>query len=378
MSAFDDVQQVLTEVGDEIRAKGGLVNNRVEFVSSENEGFGVFASGPIKRGETLIQVPFSMCITVNKVVEFAGLKQVFEDNAGLLDYPDEVLAIALMHGKLFPESACSWAKHSKMLPVDFNTTIFWSDAELEELKGNMVFHLTNMMKRQIDTDFNSIHKPLSETYPEVLGGVTKDLYMWALSIVYSRCLDITRGDKDVRCIVPVLDMANHNPHTGAVPSDTFKYDDATDCVCLVAPTDLSKNGECYAVYGMYPNSKLLYTYGFVVLNNPTMAIDQWVRLPPACFGFDTKNAFLNSHALTRNQTYDFKGTLRPDYVSPALLATIRVIQADESELPHLIKATQGKMLSVRNEAATYVSLRNLIISRMDVERAQVGWMIDVV
>eukprot|EP01032_Pedospumella_encystans_P016881 gene16881-19240_t len=370
MAAFDEVQQVLVEVSNEIRTNGGLVNAKVEFVQSENEGFGVFASGDIAHGETLIKVPFSMCISVEKILEFAGLKQVFVDNEGLLNYPDEVIAIALMHGKLFPESTCSWAKHTKMLPMEFNTTIFWSDEELDELKGNNVFHLTKMMKRQIDMDYTSIHLPLSEAYPELLGGITKDLYTWALSIVYSRCLDITRGDKDVRCVVPVLDMANHNPHSGALPSDTFKYDDESDCVCLVAAADLKAGDECYAVYGMYPNSKLLYTYGFVVLNNPTMAIDQWVRLPQGCYGYDTKNEFLNNQPLTREQAYDFKGTLRPGYVAPALLAAIRVIQADDEELPRLSNAVEGKLLSVRNEQATYVSLRNLIIARMDVERAQ--------
>jgi hypothetical protein len=228
-----------------------------------------------------------------------------------------------------------------------------------------------MMKRQIENDFSSIHLPLSEAYPEALGGATKELYTWALSVVYSRSLEITRKDKHTRCIVPVLDMANHNPHSGAVSFDTFHYDDATDCISLRAHADLKAGEECYAVYGVYPNSKLIYNYGFVVLNNPHRAIDLWVRLQPSSAEYERKNAFLQSNPLTREQAYDFKGTIRPNYVSPALLATIRVIQADANELPLLPRAVQGRMLSLRNEAATYVSLRNLIVSRMNVERAQV-------
>lgn len=372
MAAFEETKQALDSLTAEIVAAGGFVNDCVEFSSSGHEGFGVFTKSTVVAGDALITVPFNMCITVDKITAYAPLKQLFEDNAGLLQYPDEVLAIGLMHAKVKREFDCPWTKHVLMLPTEFNTTIYWTDSELEELKGNAVYHLTQMMKRQIDGDYGSIHHPLSEAYPEVLGGVTKELYTWALSVVYSRSLEITRQDKHTRCIVPVLDMANHNPHVGVTSFDTFKYDEVGDCISFAAHGNLDAGDQCYAVYGVYPNSKLIYNYGFVVLNNPHRAIDMWVKVPPTSFASDAKNRFLLSQPLTREQTYDFKGTVRPGYVSPALLATIRVIQADESELPLLPRAVQGRMLSVRNEAATYVSLRNFIVARMNVERAQVG------
>lgn len=371
MTSFTETTHLIDNLSAEICKAGGSVSAGIEFVQSGAEGFGVFARKPVATGEPLVKVPYHMCITVDRIIQYSPLKGIFEDNEGLLDYPDEVLAIGLMYAKLRNDPACPWQTHVAMLPEEFNTTIFWSVDELEELKGNSVYHLTQMMKRQIAGDFNSIHHPLSEAYPAVLGGVTIELYSWALSVVYSRTLEITRGGKHTRCIVPVLDMANHNPHTGAVPFDTFQYDDATDCVSFVAHADLSPGEQCYAVYGLYPNSKLIYNYGFVVLNNPHRAIDMWVKVPPTSVASEAKNAFLQKSALTREQTYDFKGTVRPGYVSPALLATIRVIQADESELPLLQRAVQGRMLSLRNEAATYVSLRNFIIARMNVDRAQV-------
>ena len=371
MSAFESTSQLLSQISAEICSNGGVVNDNIDFVETTNEGVGIYANKTISAGETLISVPYNMCITPDAIVQNQLLQPIFSDNAGIVDYPDEVLAIGLMHAKLFPSEKCSWSKHVSMLPTDFNTTIFWSEAELEEMKGNMVYHLTKMMLRQIETDYNSIHAALAEAYPELLGGVTIELYKWALSVVYSRSLEITRQGNNTRCIVPVLDMANHNPHSNAAPTDTFRYEDEDDRISLLAPTDLQVGEECYAVYGIYPNSKLLYSYGFVVLNNPHRAIDLWVRLQPSSVGYQAKQTFLQSNSLTREQTYDFKGTIRPNYVSPALLATIRVIQAEVSELPLLSRAVQGRMLTLRNEAAAYVSLRNLIIARMDVERAEV-------
>jgi protein-histidine N-methyltransferase len=372
MSTFIGFENALKGISDYICSNGGLVSSKVEIVQHLNEGFGIFAREPMAAGETIVKVPFSHCISAEVVAKSTVLKELFADNSGLLQYPDEVLAIALMHGKLFPHSDCSWSQHIKILPESFNTTIFWSSDELEELKGNNTYHLTRMMNRQIENDFETIHFPLSENYPEILAGVTIDLYKWALSVVYSRSLEFIRSGKTTRCIVPVLDMANHNPHTGVNPTDTFKFDENEDTIRFVCGTDLAQGTECYAVYGLYPNAKLIYNYGFVIQNNPVAAIDLWARLQPTNFAYETKHALLSNSELTKNQTYDFSGTIRNGYVSPALLATIRVIQGDEEDLPHLANAFIGKLVSLRNEMASYVSLRNLIVARMDVEKAKVS------
>lgn len=58
-------------------------------------------------------------------------------------------------------------------------------------------------------------------------------------------------------------------------------------------------------------------------------------------------------------------------MSPALLATIRVIQCADDEIPQVENAFYGRMISVRNEMASYESLLKLIIARMDVTKAQV-------
>mmetsp|Transcript_13564 Transcript_13564/g.29918 ORF Transcript_13564/g.29918 Transcript_13564/m.29918 type:complete len:167 (-) Transcript_13564:445-945(-) len=94
----------------------------------------------------------------------------------------------------------------------------------------------------------------------------------------------------------------------------------------------------------------------------------WAKPQPSSYAFEVKQAFLQSNSLTRNQTYDFQGTIRSKYISPALLATIRVIQADASEIDNLPLALKG-MVSTRNEAACYLSLRSMLTSKMDLEKA---------
>ena len=89
------------------------------------------------------------------------------ENPGFLNYPDEVLALGLMYSKsndLSP-SECRWANHVKTFPSSLNTTLFWSEEELDELKGCNIYHLTKLMKKQIAADWETLHEPLTEEFP---------------------------------------------------------------------------------------------------------------------------------------------------------------------------------------------------------------------
>ena len=76
-------------------------------------------------------------------------------------------------------------------------------------------------------------------------------------------------------------MANHSPEAGLDTADTLRYDEINDTVSLVNTSDKAPGDECCAVYGRYPNGKLLYSYGFVIHNNPHRAIDLWTRVTPS-------------------------------------------------------------------------------------------------
>lgn len=354
-------------------------------IKASSGGLGVFSNKAIPAKTPLVRVPLRLCISVEQLVASRQLNTIFNDNPGIVEYPDEVLAIGIMYATLHPED-CEWAYHVATFPQTVNTPIYWTEDELKELGVCTTFHIAKMMSKQIEVDFEGIHKALAENYPDILGGITLEAYAWALSMVYSRAIEFVK-DKDtwmkesdgkttqgggtvVRAIVPLLDMANHNPEVGN-STDTFHFDQEKGEVCFLAAGNINAGGsECFAVYGHYPNSKLLLTYGFVVQNNPVRAIDLWTKVTQATANGAKKQSLLQSNPLTRNQTYDFKGTIRPGYVSPALLATIRVIQADEAEMDYVANAFNGIMISPRNEAATYVSLRAMLTARMRLETAE--------
>lgn len=154
---------------------------------------------------------------------------------------------------------------------------------------------------------------------------------------------------------------------GEDAADTFNYNEESDTLTLVSTSDKEPGEECFAVYGQYPNAKLAYTYGFVIHACPHRAVDLWAKVSSTTTHAERKQAILQNHLLTATQAYDFTGTLREKHISPALLATVRVIQATEEELEDIDKAFIGEMVSTRNEMATLTSLLGLLQARVNVE-----------
>eukprot|EP01033_Poteriospumella_lacustris_P011984 gene11984-8557_t len=427
---------------EECRAAGAVFSEKVAFQLSEDAGVGVFAKDRVARGEVLMSVPYSLCISARAVSEHELLKEIFVDNPGLLNYPDEVLALGLIYAMKYNEAhpheltvsaACPWALHVKTMPMTFNTPLYWAEPELERLRGHNIYHLTRMLKRQMLEDFRSIIAPIASNYPALFAGdgpVELDHYVWALSVVYSRALELERRGEVERCVVPVLDMVNHHPFLGLEPPataaaadgaadgasvfqlatalggaaaarDTFHYDEATDamqllagreyCGALAAATsDASQWEEVFAVYGAYSDAKLLYSYGFVLPQglNPFGGVDVYTKLQPTARAFERKQRVIDAVAGLRalGSRYDFVGTVqRGGAVAEELLGYVRVLQATDADLdeleqrlrmanatntPRSVAAIAQAPLSPANEAATLRSLTELLLARARVEAAQ--------
>lgn len=382
VGAVSEQMRHLSKLIATVARLGGFISDSIEFKADASSGIGIYAKSHsdivIEPGTVLISVPYKLCISVDMVL-LTPLKQIIDDMPDLLNYPDEILALGLMHARkplqqdedIVINDDYSLLDHVKTLPLTFNTTLYWTDEEIVSLKPTNTFHLTRLMKNQITNDWGSIHQQLSRQYPELLGHITLDLYTWAISVVYSRAVGITRGDKWIRCIPPVLDMANHSPIENKEAADTFSYNELEDTINFSNAILTEPGSECFAIYGKYPNGKLAFTYGFSIFNNIHRAIDLWTRVSPNNYQAEKKQILLNNHSLTKNQAYDFTGTIRENYISPSLLTTVRVIQvADEVEMENVNKAFSGEMVSVRNEMASYSSLRSLLIARMNVDAAE--------
>eukprot|EP00611_Tribonema_gayanum_P031756 TRINITY_DN9252_c0_g2_i1.p1 TRINITY_DN9252_c0_g2~~TRINITY_DN9252_c0_g2_i1.p1 ORF type:complete len:328 (-),score=100.62 TRINITY_DN9252_c0_g2_i1:30-944(-) len=239
------------------------------------------------------------------------------------------------------------------------------------------------MERQIRRDWDAMIGPIAEAHAQ-LAGASIDDYMWALSNIWSRAFCYTRDNGDEqRCLVPVINAANHDPTAAGDLADIVHYDSAQRCFRLTAGRAYANGEQFFILYGRYSNAKLLYTYGFALPHNPHCGVDFWVNVSAVDANADAKRRLLQGHDLTATQTYDFRGTIRrlPGgrvVLTAALLATARVIQlsADELQLQGgdaaaAERAFTGEVVTLRNEMATYGALKSVL------ERKCGGYAVEV-
>mmetsp|Transcript_12678 Transcript_12678/g.18676 ORF Transcript_12678/g.18676 Transcript_12678/m.18676 type:complete len:488 (-) Transcript_12678:167-1630(-) len=385
MASFEiknDESQDLQNIVSWFQENGGVLS-KVEPRQFEGSGTGLITTDDVETNETIVQVPFKLCMSVESA-KASDLGPVLEENQWLLDMPDEVLALHLMvERKKGAESF--WGPYIQILPREYDTPIFWAEREREALAGTNVLLLTNMMNQQIDKDWGELHQPLVESSP-VLSGLTIEDYRWALSTVWSRAFGLTRpvaaqeegageggsppAEEYFRALGPIACFVNHDPQAAATLDESLSFEastcteeDASSGIAgggtlrLKCPKSLPTGDQCFILYGPYPNAKLLYSYGFVVPDNPHQGLDFWLKLPQTDTYHQYKQNLLQENPLTQQQTYDFQGTIfGKKGISLALMATVRIMQLQTEQELRDAKKAFAEMVSQRNELASYACL----------------------
>lgn len=295
------------------------------------EGHGVFTKQSLSPGQVTLQIPFKLTMTVESAAH-SDLAVVLERYPQLP--PDEVLALHLMHERSKGRRSF-FAPFITSLPTTFDLPVFWSDAELDELKGTNVLLLTQLMKQHLERDFRSIHQEVTEAFPELfksLPTLTRDDYTWAMSVIWSRAFGVNKGGEYLHLLCPALDMFNHDVMLQNPLDDYVSFDEEKQMMVHHVPIEIADGAPVHISYGQYTNAKLLYSYGFVARENSRQAVDFWVKIPPTDPYLKLKQTILDANDLTKEQTYDFRGTLFRNDVDERLLATLRVILMNEQEI----------------------------------------------
>uniref|UniRef100_A0AAV1V2T7 Rubisco LSMT substrate-binding domain-containing protein n=1 Tax=Peronospora matthiolae TaxID=2874970 RepID=A0AAV1V2T7_9STRA len=295
------------------------------------EGHGVLAKQSLACGQVALQIPFRLTMTIESAAH-SDLALVLKRHPQIP--PDEVLALHLMHERSKGKRSF-FAPFIASLPATFDLPVFWSEAELIELKGTNVLLLTQMMQRQLKRDYQSIHQEVTDEFPEIfapLPTLTLEDYTWAMAVIWSRAFGVTKDGRYLRLLCPAMDMFNHDVNLHNPLDDFVSFDEEKQMMVHHVPTEVPNGSAVNISYGQYSNAKLLYSYGFVAQENSRRAVDFWVKIPPADPYLKLKQTLLDTNELTKEQTYDFCGTLFRNDVDERLLATLRVVLMDEQEI----------------------------------------------
>eukprot|EP00903_Cladosiphon_okamuranus_P007725 g7485.t1 len=308
---------------------------------------GVFCEVDIPADTIVVSVPWEALMTVDnaKGTPFEGVME-----AGARE--DDVLCLLLLYHRHVLKDSSPLKRHIDVLPREYHQTIFYSDDELELLRGTSLHAVTVQWKAQVDSDFGELEELQlpspseggSSTARDALGGsLTKEGYLWALGTVWSRFVTVEREGRAMKAMAPVFDMFNHDPSSSTVHG----FQESNQCLHLVTLQDWAAGSEVKFSYGPLPNSRLLLLHGFCIPNNAFEAVDLWAMMEPGAPNYAAKSKILKENGVdpsTRPFVLTAKG------LDPSLLPALRVQRATESELKTAADGPWGESLGARNEA----------------------------
>ncbi|KAJ8112560.1 hypothetical protein OPT61_g5096 [Boeremia exigua] len=271
------------------KSMGGNFNDdllEIQDLRSQGAGRGIVAKKDIPEDCTLFTIPRSAIINVETSELPKKLPKVFEaafedeeEDTEPLD-PWESLILILLYEHL-QGAASRWKPYLDVLPTTFDTPMFWTEAELKELKGTVLTQ--EKIGKQSSDDklrtrivpvvmqnqaifYPAGHTPLGED--ELLSlahqmGSTIMAYAFDLDNEEDEAEEEEDGwvvDKDAQRMlgmVPMADILNANADFNA----HVNHGESLEVTSL--RSDIKAGTEILNYYGAMPSSEVLRRYGYV-------------------------------------------------------------------------------------------------------------------
>uniref|UniRef100_A0A915ANH1 protein-histidine N-methyltransferase n=1 Tax=Parascaris univalens TaxID=6257 RepID=A0A915ANH1_PARUN len=251
-------------------------------------GFGLEATHSLKQDTEILRVPRKAMLSWDQARKSTMLKKCFEQDMIVKTMDNVALALMVCCQKLSPDS--SWLPYLDALPQTFSTPLYFSALELRKLSPSPAYEESLIMYRNVARQFvyflaavqrsekspsakkDKNHAaagmdPLFLNAPFTVSNFTFDLYRWAVACVTTRINFIpSQYAKDsngepvaVPCLIPLLDMANHEFDYPL----TVHFSTEGDYASIKATKDYKRGDEVTIFYGNRTNRQFFLHNGFV-------------------------------------------------------------------------------------------------------------------
>uniref|UniRef100_A0A7S3A360 Rubisco LSMT substrate-binding domain-containing protein n=1 Tax=Rhodosorus marinus TaxID=101924 RepID=A0A7S3A360_9RHOD len=171
------------------------------------------------------------------------------------------------------------------LPESLDLPIFWTDAELEYLRGSSLLEKVKSIKVRISEEFSRVLQALPGKVKEE---ITLDRYTWAQGILFSRAFELPPSLTIV--LLPGADSfptsRSGNSVVRATKGGLFGQDKN---VALVADADIFRGDQVVVTRNAESNAQFLMDYGIVYEDSPALdAVDLEFGVSPLDPFYDDK------------------------------------------------------------------------------------------
>ncbi|KAI4351157.1 hypothetical protein L6164_005539 [Bauhinia variegata] len=250
-------------------------------IGKSSYGRSLFASKIIQTGDCILQVPYSVQITMDNLCP--EIRSLISDEVGNIAKLAIVILVEQKSGEV-----SEWDPYISRLPLagELHNTIFWSENELEMICHSSVYQETAKLKSQIKRDFLAV-SPVFECFPQIFGDFTYTDFMHACALVGSRAW----GSMEGLSLIPFADFLNHEGVSEAI----VLSDDDKQCSEVVADRDYAPGEQVLISYGKFSNATLMLDFGFTLPYNNHDEVEIQLDIPRSDLLHDMKIELLQQY-----------------------------------------------------------------------------------
>ncbi|XP_031375292.1 fructose-bisphosphate aldolase-lysine N-methyltransferase, chloroplastic isoform X2 [Punica granatum] len=236
-----------------LEQKAGVAISSAVSIGRSTYGRSLFATKIIETGSSILKVPFHAQISPDNL--YPEIKILLGDEVGNVA---RLATVILVEKKKGPESG--WAPYISRLPLlgETQTTLFWSEDELEIIKQSPVYLETIRKKAEIRRQFLTL-KPVLDQFPQIFDGIKFEDFLHAYTLVESRAWESSKGFS----MIPLADFLNHDGLAKAI----VLSDEEEQISEVLADRDYAPGEQIWITYGKFSNATLLLEFGFTLPHN---------------------------------------------------------------------------------------------------------------
>jgi hypothetical protein len=322
---------------------------------------GLFTTVDIAAEDIVVSLPVEQIISYHSIHN-SPLKVLFEVE-GL---PNDV-SLALFLIFEFYNDHSQWRAYLDMLPMEFDTALYFNDFELTKITGSPIGDEIRNLQENAHHVFEMVVPILIQSYPSLFHPkiFTMENFLWAQSVIDSRGIRLNLNGSASLCLLPLIDAINGNTISFLEGSTSLSLEsEKKDAYTIRSLTPLNSGDQIFMNYGAFSSRELLLYYGYIDVNGvneyDTYSFD--LDVDDGVIG-EMQTQLLSRLSLELDQHISFDGT-----VHTSTLMTMQILLSSYEELLQLFEAKDDHELGslvyilAKHSKETKSNLRTILIN----------------
>jgi len=207
---------------------------------------------------------------------------------------------------------------------EMNNILFWKPSEIKWLVGSPLYKRATDRRKEAKDRWQVINDNLIIPYDRLWKiTITEEMYIWAISIVRSRAVQIAVKSGNVEIyepgVVPFFDMFRHQPLTREA---AWEFDMGEKTLYLRSDSDIKAGDEVFVAYGEKCNSELLDFHGYIIPDNENDCVHVDLEISKNDPLFSEKNIIYRARAPDDSQIKFLQNGLTVELLRGARTVTL--------------------------------------------------------